>query len=134
MALHWIFTEERILFVLLMLTPLLGLPFLYGRKPARLILVGLDVGDGQIHAFGTVGLRGRRLAEKRAQARSEPFFTLHFISHFLRARASSSSASSRYAFAPREPISYAVTGFLWLGASESRTLRGMTVLKTLSLK
>ena len=40
MVFHWIFTEERILFVLLMLVPLLGLPLFCGRKPSRLILIG----------------------------------------------------------------------------------------------
>ena len=32
--------------------------------------------------------------------------------------------------APREPGSYTSTGTPWLGLSETRTLRGMTVRKT----
>ena len=35
-----IITSQRMEFLLLMLVPLLGLPFLFGRKPSRLILIG----------------------------------------------------------------------------------------------
>ena len=50
------------------------------------------------------------------------------------ARSSTSRASARYASAPRDFASYRITGIPWLGASPSRTLRGMTVRNTFSLK
>ena len=43
-------------------------------------------------------------------------------------------ARARYASAPRDFTSYRITGMPWLGASPSRTLRGMTVRNTFSLK
>src|SRR5205823_5544583 len=45
-------------------------------------------------------------------------------------RASTSRARDRYASAPREPESYTVMGFPYPGASERRTVRGMTVSYT----
>src|SRR5712691_3017820 len=49
-------------------------------------------------------------------------------------RSSTSRARARYASAPRDFTSYRITGIPWLGASPRRTLRGMTVRKTFSLK
>jgi len=37
---RYMITSERVEFIVLMLVPLLGLPFLFGRKPSRLVLVG----------------------------------------------------------------------------------------------
>src|SRR5579864_4865491 len=49
---------------------------------------------------------------------------------WLRHRSKSSFASARYASAPRHVGSYSSTDWPWLGASPSRTLRGISVSRT----
>ena len=72
-----------------------------------------------------------RIRNERAETFAEggAFDGLHGEAHAAGAadRSRTSFASARYASAPRDFTLYRITGIPWLGASPSRTLRGITV-------
>ena len=101
---------------------------------ARLLLVGRQQIDVDFDWSRSRGLR--RIWNQRAETFAECGGVVieHVVLLYAARRASSSLARATYAAAPRDFASYSTPGIPWLGASPSRTLRGMIVLKTFSLK
>ena len=100
---------------------------------ARLLLVRreqIDVDFDRARSRGLGNIRNQR-AEAFAECGASFDHVLLLCGATQRA---ASLASATYAAAPRDFASYSTPGMPWLGASPSRTLRGMMVLKTFSLK
>ena len=107
---------------------------------ARLMRVGLDARGRDLER---PGLTGTPLRDQRGEAAAEALRAFRADRHDATAsgdwdrsgsswlsRARSSLVRAAYASAPVESGAYREIGWPWLGASDKRTLRGITVLKT----
>ena len=96
----------------------------------RLAGVRFDAADRDLADAVRRGLRfqinNRRISEQVGQAAAQSLFTGCHQPFPFPFFARISSASDRYASAPRHMRSYSVIGLPWLGASLRRTLRGTT--------